>query len=236
MIVAPQTRVITRGASVAGVAHLRAGLPCQDRFAVHVHPDGTVVIAVADGLGSASRSHDGADTAVRVAVTAIDPMNGLERARIAVDAYAAMHELEIRSLACTLSVTVWRDGTAQTAHIGDGGVVVQRGDGLLQCLSGPGDSEYVEETDPLTMEGWRARVRVSDVVDDVTAIAAFTDGVQRAAMRPDGAPSDGFFSPLFGWAGEPASEEGELAGLLGGVKLSEHSDDDKTLVLAVLGA
>ena len=56
------------GRSVRGTAHLRHGVRCQDSWHVGRVPGGGLVIAVADGAGSAARSDEGSAVAVRAAV------------------------------------------------------------------------------------------------------------------------------------------------------------------------
>ena len=53
------------GSSVRGPMHYENGLPCQDASAFDIIHPHSVVIAVADGLGSAARSDVGAEAAVR---------------------------------------------------------------------------------------------------------------------------------------------------------------------------
>ena len=59
------------GASVAGSAHTRAGRPGEDAHAWR-RSAGLLVLAVADGAGSAARAAEGATCAVTVAVDAAD--------------------------------------------------------------------------------------------------------------------------------------------------------------------
>lgn len=60
------------GASVAGTAHTRAGRPCEDAHAWRRRPDGTLLLAVADGAGSAARAAEGAAGAVTAVIAAAD--------------------------------------------------------------------------------------------------------------------------------------------------------------------
>lgn len=53
----------------AGRTHLLAQSPCQDQVFRAEYPDGSVVVALADGAGSAKFSHYGADVVVRHAAT-----------------------------------------------------------------------------------------------------------------------------------------------------------------------
>jgi hypothetical protein len=241
----PRARVL--GASVPGPRHVRRGEECQDAHATAVTADGSVVIAVADGLGSAPAAALGAQTGVAAAATAVRTFwdaapdaspgsvveHGLHCARIAIAREATAAGLPLRDLACTMIVAVASDRGACAAHLGDGAVVVQT-EGL-HVMSYPAPSEYLEVTDPLTADDWRAHVRISRVVHDVRAIAVFTDGVQHAALHADGTPGEAFWFPLLDFARRDGGEHGSdaLASLLAGPKLCEHSDDDKTLVITV---
>lgn len=59
------------GASVPGPGHLGAGLPCQDACGHARLDDGTLLLAVADGAGSASLAEVGAAVAVAGALAAL---------------------------------------------------------------------------------------------------------------------------------------------------------------------
>ena len=58
------------GASVTGTSHLRAGRGCDDAHAYHVLDRDLLLIAVADGAGSAAQSARGAARAVQAAIGA----------------------------------------------------------------------------------------------------------------------------------------------------------------------
>lgn len=235
------------GASVVGDAHVRNGLPCQDAFRAVVD-DRVAVIAVADGLGSASRSDLGAATAAEAAAERAfalarrDPLEaaheGMIAARDALDALANASACDVSDLASTLIVAVASRRIA-IAHIGDGAAVGLCGDEPY-VLSPPANGEYANIVDPLTSGDWTDNVRTVLCTDAIDAIGLFTDGCQHAAVRRDNGhviAHAGFFRPLFSFA-RSGVDEGEgcdaLADLLGGKKMGEHSDDDKTLVLAVL--
>ncbi|MGI8553815.1 MAG: protein phosphatase 2C domain-containing protein, partial [Dehalococcoidia bacterium] len=67
------------GASVAGSGHRRIGRGCDDAHAYRRLDDGTLVLAVADGAGSASRSADGAARAVQAVLESAETaLNGRE--------------------------------------------------------------------------------------------------------------------------------------------------------------
>lgn len=60
------------GAAVQGVSHERLGLPCQDVQAFRARPDGILLVALADGAGSARYSDRGARIAVDEALRVLD--------------------------------------------------------------------------------------------------------------------------------------------------------------------
>jgi len=235
------------GASVVGDAHTRVGFDCQDAFRAMTRGD-RLAVAVADGLGTARRSDEGAAIATEAAVAraldvdAADPcrsaLEAAVAARDALESLACVEDEDLAVFACTLIVAVVAERVG-IAHIGDGVVVGVAGD-EPHVLSPPARSEYVNEVDPLTSADWVDRVAVTQAVDGVDAIGLLTDGCQHAAVRRDNGhyrAHAGFFAPLVRYARSGVgTEEGSLAiaRLLSGPKICEHSDDDKTLVLAVL--
>ena len=243
----PRLRTIV-GASAVGASHTRRALPCQDAFRVR-EKDGAFAIAVADGLGSAPHSQAGAVVATEAAATralrfaAGDPciaaVEGFIAARDSLELVASTGGCSLASLACTLIVVVGDADRIGIAHIGDGAVVAARGDNV-HVLSPPAPTEYVNEVDPLTAKGWEERVRWMSCRTPIDALALFTDGCQHAALRPTNGTMHahaGFFVPLFDFVRSGVSPDDAhvaLAQLLAGRKMSEHSDDDKTLVLAVM--
>jgi protein phosphatase 2C-like protein len=132
---------------------------------------------------------------------------------------------------------VCRRRSVAVAHIGDGAVVVdsQRG---LELLSGPGDSEYTNEVEPISSFRWPRNLRRFGPIEHIRRVAVITDGCQRAGLSPRGErPHSGFFEPLLRFASAVTSlsdADSEVARLLAGPKMSEHSDDDKSLAIAVL--
>lgn len=235
------------GASVTGDAHVRAGLGCQDAFR-SVVANGRLVVAVADGLGSAPRSEVGAAAASEAAVARASALADQDPARAAVEAIVAAREtleclaheeaVDLADLACTLIVAVAANRIG-IAHVGDGAVVGESG-GEPYVLSPPAPTEYVNEVDALTSDDWVDQVRTVVCLEDIDALGLFTDGCQHAAVRRCNGTlraHAGFFAPLFAFARSGVTaEDGSLAlaELLDGPKMREHSDDDKTLVLALL--
>jgi hypothetical protein len=69
----------TIGVSVAGTSHQRAGVPCQDSCAWQILSDDRLVIAVADGAGSARHAEEGAQLATETAVSHLSRILCMER-------------------------------------------------------------------------------------------------------------------------------------------------------------
>lgn len=161
-------------------------------------------------------------------------------ARAALEDLAVREDWPLRDLACTILVLVATAQEIATAHVGDGAVVALTGDGL-EIASAPGESEYCNEVVPLTSPDWREALRVGVRSADVRGVAVFTDGCQRVALRKTAAgyePHDGFLAPVFSYAAELADlAEGtaEIGNLLASAKLAAVSEDDKTLVIGILG-
>ena len=231
------TAFVTVCASVSGASHSKSGKPNQDAYAHSPIPQGTA-IAVADGLGSANCGGAGAKLAVEAAVEAAkggsDVICAVAEARSALES-AADQGLAIRDFACTLIVCIATEESVEIAHMGDGGVVGVY-DESIELLSDPGDAEYADETDPLSARDWLRRLRHSVHPAPSGPLALFTDGCQRAALRRKGGwkAHPGFFIPLFEFV--TSNVRGAATGLeelLVGEKMSEHSDDDKTLAVAI---
>ena len=241
------------GASSPGPLHVINATPCQDAFSYKVLPSGVGLIAVADGLGSAFLSDLGATDATITAVLsarqnissiacdepdlkqiAKDAVSG---ARKALEEKAQEYQCELKDLACTLIVVAMHNDNVAVAHIGDGAVVAETRDGL-QLISSPEDSEYANEVFPLTGKEWWKHLRVTQVVSCISGIMAFTDGLQRAALKktPDGfLPFDAFCAPLFSYVKEVKNVKearNDMKNLLSSKKVCDNSEDDKTLVVA----
>ncbi|MDP2211080.1 MAG: PP2C family serine/threonine-protein phosphatase [Candidatus Aquicultor sp.] len=242
------------GASVVGPLHVQLTMPCQDSFAFKTIDEDFAVAAIADGLGSASKADMGAEVAVKSAVESVETAikaapegvdietlakDAVTAARRALENKAKTEECSLRDLACTLLVVITLKDSVAAVHIGDGALVVDSDNGL-HLITGPGESEYTNEVTPLTSQDWERSIRSTSIISGVNGIALFTDGCQRAGLKKADnsyTPFEGFFRPLFKYAAriddfEQANQD--IHDLLASDKLSEHSEDDKTLVLGIL--
>lgn len=256
-------------ASVEGTSHAGTGSGCQDAHA-YTELDGALIIAVADGAGSAARAADGAGLAVAAAVDHARHAAGrggcllvaddvtrvaegcVDEARLALEVFAATDGCDLDELATTLLVVVAVAGRVGYAQVGDGAVVIDAGADPV-VVGAVERGEYLNETVFLTSAGWRDELRAGEVdgavegeVDGegaggggvravVRAVAVMTDGLQLLALdlasmtahRP-------FFDPLWAFARRDDASSDELAAFLASDRVCARTDDDKTLVLAVL--
>ena len=230
-------------ASVAGSGHRAREVECQDACAIEVH-EGSLLLAVADGAGSARLAAEGSSLAVAVAleelrVRAADPLCG---SRL-IDVFAAARSAlapregddpltELGDRATTLLVARVTSEAIVTAQVGDGAIVVRRGE-ALEVLCPAERGEYLNETCFLTSASWEDELRVGVVAaDGVDGIAGLTDGLQLLAFdMTTGEPHRPFFEPLFSFASSCGSAE-ELASFLASERVAERTDDDVTLAVA----
>jgi hypothetical protein len=239
------------GVSVRGTSHARGGQPCQDAHDWRSLPGGAVVLAAADGAGSAPLSDAGARAAASAAVDAlvraaptIDPAGdgwpaaldtALADALAAVVAEAARREAELRDLATTLLVCVAFPGGIVAAQVGDGAVIVATEEGM-RTVTTPVSGEFANETVFITTPDAIAGAQRATWRGEALHVALLTDGLQGLALKfPEKVPHEPFFTPLFafvGEAGETREAERQLAAFLGGPRVTARADDDLTLLLA----
>ena len=248
------------GGKTTGSSHIKKGVPCQDAFRSEKTDSGEIILAVADGLGSAEHSEIGAKIAVNTAVDKIKSLfinidgygipaaalmknrdiitEAFSASRTALEDFAGDNGYPLKKLACTLIVAFTWEGYLTTGHIGDGAVTAQINNDI-RIISDPGDSEYVNEVTPLTSGKIEENTRINENIPDVSVFAAFTDGCQRAFLvkrNGEYIPYESFFRPIFTYAKDVNDEEeasGEIVRFLESDKMNENSDDDKTLVIAV---
>lgn len=252
----PVARWRAAGASVAGTAHARAGIPCQDAYRWEVLPNGCLIVAVADGAGSAARADEGARLAADGAIARLTARlqgdlptdegawreviaDALAAALAAVVAHAEGADAPPRDYATTLTVVAATGALLAVGQIGDG-VAVGDAEGGLFLAASPQRGEYANEVALLTAPEAVAGAAIALFATPVRAVAVTTDGLLRLAVRlPSYEPHAPFFRPLFAFLAEtddPATAGEELARFLASERVAERTDDDKTLVLAVRAA
>ncbi len=241
-------------ASVQGTGHQRRSQPCQDAHGWRAIDDGGLVVAVADGAGSAPLGQIGAIMASSTAVTTLCAQlsqspwprhhagwracltTAVQTARAAVDAEATARRVASRHLATTLILAVATADQVAVMQIGDGAVVVGDGEGNVIALTTPLGGEYANETTFLSSPDALNTAQVRVWPGKPTSLAAFTDGLQRLALRmPSGMPHAPFFKPLFRFVADATNAteaQKQINAFLRSDRITGRTDDDLTLVVA----
>lgn len=145
--------------AVQGRGHMRDNTPCQDKT-YSLSMNGTHVIALADGAGSAKFSHYGAARVTELmchelgknfneyirtedGVTVKRTLMNQIREALAVEAESL--DCELKELASTLLVAAVKDEQFILVHIGDG-VIGYMKDGEIKVASEPDNGEFANTT------------------------------------------------------------------------------------------
>ena len=237
------------GASVAGTSHQKLRQPCQDAAGWALGPERCLIVAVADGAGSAPLGREGAQLAVSTAVGFLSSrrslgtgdasknqlVSALEHARSALKSDAENRGVEIRDLATTLILVQATPHYAAALQVGDGSAVVDDSQNGVLGLTKPQAGEYINETVFITAED--AMDWAQTVVHDgsVSGGALFSDGLQMLGLKmPEGTPHPPFFDPLLRFVGAATDAEAadkELKSFLASPRVTSQTTDDLTLVL-----
>ena len=144
---------------VQGRGHIKNQVPCQDKTKT-IFEDGTYVIALADGAGSAKLSHYGASCVVEsisdLFIHHFEELFANEDGRqvklaimekVLTDINSKAEELNCtpKDLAATMLVVAENNDRFIIAHIGDGVIGYLDGD-VLKTASAPSNGEHANET------------------------------------------------------------------------------------------
>jgi Protein phosphatase 2C len=240
--------------SVQGTSHVQAGQPCQDSCAaleIETADETVLVLASSDGAGSAPFSEIGSRMAcqtlvdvVAAEIRAAGRLNtvGTERAvawfeqvHKAIGVQAALREVDGRQLACTLLFAVLGQSGAAFGQVGDGAIVVWRGESY-ETVFWPQSGEYVNTTNFVTDPRYESFVEFDWRDAQVDEAALFSDGLQMLGLDYRAKRAhDPFFAPMFQSLRrepDPGKLMEPLRAFLESPQLAERTDDDKTLILA----
>jgi hypothetical protein len=245
--------------SSSGADHDRAAISSQDAHAAE-EIDGTLVVAVADGAGSAPLAATGSALAVSLAVrelrrllaapgaAAQDPQallrvaarRTLRRFHRSLAALAHGAGLPARDFGTTLTVLLARPPWVAVYAVGDGFVVTRAGPATYDLFLAPprGAGVPLGATTLLPVRGGLAgtRRRVARI-PGLSGVAVGTDGLETLVIEFAGGrparPAAEPFTHLFGLADDPDTNASALTRMLAGRRVGDLSTDDRTLVLAV---
>lgn len=243
-------------ASAVGTSHTATGTACQDKCQAKAEtaPDKPplLTIFVADGAGSASHGGRGAELAIEAATALVGQhyaqaveltlddhwaLEFVQDVRSKIYAAADQHGAKARDYACTFLGVVASPLATLLMQIGDGGIVVDVGNGLEVPIT-PMAGEYANMTNFVTDENAVEVLAVAALPARPEKVAVFSDGIQRLALNmATNTAHAPFFAPFFKvLASATAAQEDqlqvELARFLQSPAVNERTDDDKTLALA----
>jgi len=234
--------------------------PCEDAYSTKRFSDGRFTIAVADGLGSKSFSHVGAETATSAAVNALADyvesldtdtpieedsaadalQNAFQKAFEAVQREAESRDIKVSQLGTTLLAVVGEPGAVAGAAVGDGGIVYTtktKHESLVppewEIIDFPRNSMTI----PLTHDERNRSYRFG-FENSYQQVAVFSDGFEQHTwnLEEENNINASFFSSVTKDITESSSSE-EASKLLGNAFTNKNFrkfSDDKTLAIARL--
>lgn len=173
-----------------GRGHLKTNIPCQDKTII-VNKGNSYVIALADGAGSASHSHYGAETVVNTIsnflIDNFDELivnqNGvkvkeeiLSVIREALKEEAEKQSCDIKDLASTILAVAIKGNEFLIIHLGDG-VIGMVKDNMVKVASKPENGEFSNSTVFVTSE---------NAINYIKLYKGKTDGISGFLLMSDG--------------------------------------------------
>jgi len=244
-------------ASAIGLAHLNQKTECQDRLACQTveTKDGSVLIAVvADGAGSTSDGHVGAEIACQSFIKEVtDFLNSRDASVSSLNLEFGQHWISffqkritkiakkkkktIRDFASTLVGAVVGKECAVFFQIGDGGAVFSTSgeSASYHFAIAPTESEYVNVTEFLTDQTATESLRFKLIAQRIEDLILFSDGIFAVAVDyQNNQPHEPFLMPMIAPLrnGNVISLNQKLENFLSSPKINEKTDDDKTIILA----
>ena len=236
------------GISIAGKSHIDRGKECEDACDYKVVNGNCVIAAVADGVGSASHSGEGAKIAVKSALEIIEKCmprqwDALSIVPIITAAFSYARKEIIKTAEeslrieadydTTLSLVVYNGEYFGYGHCGDGGIVVLDCENKTETVTARHKGEEYNVVIPL--RGGAGSWEFGYYDKAVCAILLMTDGVFDFAHPPFlDTPYNKFVIPFLRARCVQEEDIGaitnDLATLFKEGELYERITDDKTLV------
>lgn len=239
------------GCSVAGTSHAETRLPCQDfcdYWQCELGSNRALLIAIADGAGSAALAEVGSREAVsrllREVAASGRCVSEITREEVGVWLRTTLEHLtqiaerekaQRSDLACTILLAVLGEEHAVFAQIGDGAWVVKQ-NGAIEAATWPFNGEYANQTKFLTSPDAFDFLQFKKYACAIESVGGLTDGLQPLSLKfSDKTPHSPFFEAMFEGlknCEDPTSLRAPLMAFLESDRVNERTDDDKTLVIA----
>ena len=178
--------------AVRGRSHVKSEIPCQDKT-YYMNNNDIEVVALADGAGSASLSHFGAEYATQKVCELLSQQfeiyygeeDGIAVKRAIIgkmleglEKMSDDMKCEIKELASTLLAVAVHDGKYIILHIGDG-VIGYVKDDKLKIASYPVNGEFVNTTVFLTSENVLYNMKLmKGKLNGITGFVLMSDGTE----------------------------------------------------------
>jgi len=246
-------------ASVAGRSHVAENRGCEDAHSVrivgHAELQANLLVAVADGAGSASHGALGArlacesildQAAAWIALGECPAALAMDTAHAWLDgvretfAFAAEeHDLGMRELATTLMFAMIGPNASAFWQIGDGAMVVSEAEDDWAWVFWPQHGAFANETNFVTDPAASDNLAFAVSGHEIRELAVFTDGLERLLIdqRKRAVQTQAFermVAPLRTLHGNdeiPQLSEA-LKAYLSSPTVTGRTDDDVTLVIA----
>lgn len=241
-----------------GTSHEKSGIRLQDAlkcFSIEKKKRSIFFAVVSDGAGSASHGGEGASIVCRrfsqaarkhLIKESLLPNNSMidawvDQARDSIFFAASRRNLIPRDFAATLVCVISDGEQTLIAHIGDGCAVLKNSStNEWIAPSWPEHGEYASTTFFITDEA-DLKLKITRLQQPITSIALFSDGLERLALdfsehKPYAGFFDGISRPLIQstLTGKDMALSSALKRYLNSEAINSRTDDDKSLILAIL--
>lgn len=208
------------GAAITGRSHLSKGTPCQDYVSHKRFNKTEACIALADGAGSCSMSHFGAQEATQSIIRLfsckafryeIGKMEDGDLQAVIIDhvindmsSLASRLSCSLRDLSCTLMFVYVRItcGKSQyiVGHIGDGAVFKYK-QGVSSVFSSPESGEFVNETYFVTHPKAKEMIKIQKGTESTSiGFLLMSDGTEHSLLNRKTCEVGNASNVLFKWA------------------------------------
>ena len=231
-----------------GRSHVKQGIPCQDKTYCQSYDD-TYVITLADGAGSASLSHYGAECVTKCIADELgshfESYWDETEARIAkerlfheisesLQQIAEQQDCQLKDLASTLLTVAVKDERYIILHLGDG-VIGYCKEGVLKVASAPNNGEFANTTVFTTSSDACSQMKVfRGPLNGINGFVLMSDGPESCLYdKKNNELANGLLQILEDASGEDLKEVTEGIEDAMDIVITKHTLDDCSLAFMV---